>query len=265
VAGEAVAVSINQTDSYLIDSRAMLFVIHKGWVDSLRLAPSLVSRVDIAGSNSQLSYVLWGDEVHVYANPPVSPPMWTFPVDDDVLPAVNLAVGSRGEVIVAGQGRTALAVYDLDDQGQWQRVRSALRSDLDLGTLEGMCLSPAMLLPERGREGWVESNRFLFLADSETGELLALETATFEVVGRIQGRDHMPFAAPGRLSISNRGQIAVIDRRNDSAYVLPTSVTLDMVRSADFRWRLLDRPGALQVHRPEETTKDKDAPQREGG
>ena len=265
LAGEVVAVSITQTDTYLIDSRAMLFVIHKGWVDSLRLATSLAAQVDIVGSNSQLSYVLWGDEVRVYSNPPKAEPMWTIRLEEDIRPALSVALGSRGEVFVAGQGRTALAVYDLDDNGQWMRVRSALRSDLDIGTLQGMCLSPAMLLPEPGREGWVENNRFLFLSDSETGNLLALETATFEVVGRESIRGNVPFAAPARLSVSNRGQIAFVDQHNDSAHVLPTSVTLDMVRSADFRWRLLDRPGEHRVQRPEDTPGKKDAQQDEGG
>jgi hypothetical protein len=158
-----------------------------------------------------------------------------------------------------------LVVYDLDDNGQWIRVRSALRTDLDIGTLQGMCLSPAMLLPEPGREGWVDNNRFLFLSDSETGNLLALEMATFEIVGRESVRDNVPFASPARLSVSNRGQIAFVDRRNESAHVLPTSVTLDMVRTADFRWRLLDRPGEHRVRRPEGADKDKEAQQGEGG
>jgi hypothetical protein len=263
--GQVVAVSVTQTDTYLIDSRAVLFVIHQGWVDSLRLAPSLAPRVDVAGSNSQLAYVLWGEEVRIYANPPTQKPLWTIPLEEDLLPAVALEVGERGQVVVAGQGRTALAVYDLDGNGQWLRVRSTLASDLDLGTLQGMCLSSAMLLPEPGREGWVENNRFIFLSDSETAAVLALEGDTFAVVGRASVRDNVPFASPGRLSVSNRGQIAFIDQNNGAAHVLPTSVTLEMVRNAEFRWRLLDRPAQHRVQRPGDKQKAKGANQNEGG
>jgi hypothetical protein len=255
-ARDVVAVCVTQDDSYLIDSRGMLYVVHKGWVDSLQVGSKLASEVDVAGSGNQLTYVLWGGEVRVYANPPSPQPLWTISIDDDVRPVVSITVGARGELLVAGQGRTALAVYDLDDAGRWSRVRSALRDDLDIGTVQGMCLSPGMLLPEPGREGWVDDSRFLFLSDSERGEIVALEAATFQVVGRQSVRDHVPFASPARLSISNRGQIAFVDKRNDSAHVLPTSVTLDIVRDADFRWRLLDRPGKHRVLRPDEPASD---------
>jgi hypothetical protein len=262
-AGEVVALCVTQEDTYLIDSRGMLYVAHKGWVDSLQVASQVVSEVDVAGSSNQLSYVLWGGEVRVYSNPPTPHPLWTIRIEDDVRPVVSIAVGLRGEVLVAGQGRTALAVYDLDADGSWSRVRSALREDLDMGTVQGMCLSPGMMLPEPGREGWVEDRRFLFLSDSELGEIVVLEAKTLEVIGRQSVRKLVPFAAPARLSVSNRGQIAFVDRRNDTAHVLPTSVTLDMVRGVDFRWRLLDRPGKYRVRQPDEP--DSDDQSQQGG
>jgi hypothetical protein len=259
--GQVVAVHVNQENSYLINTRSMLYVIHKGWVDSLQIGPGLAPEVDVTAGSNGLTYVLWGGEVRIYADPPGKEPMWIVPLPKDVRPVVSIAVGSRGEVLLAGQGSTALAVYDLDDKGDWVLVRSALRDDLNLGTLQGMCLAPGMLLPERGREGWVERDRFLFLSDSEVGELLALEMNTFEVIGRKDIRSYVPFASPARVSISNRGQIAFVDRRANAAYVLPTSVTLDLVRAADFRWRLLDRPGVHKVLKEDVLKEDSTSPQ----
>ena len=264
-AGQVVAVHVNQDNSYLINTRSMLYVIHKGWVDSLQIGSGLASEVDVTAGSNGLTYVLWGGEIRIYADPPGKEPLWIVPVAEDIRPVVSIAASARGEVLLAGQGRTSLAVYDIDDTGDWVMVRSALREDLNLGTLQGMCLAPGMLLPERGREGWVERDRFLFLSDSDVGELLALELATFEVIGRNDIRSHVPFASPARVSISNRGQIAFIDRRANAAHVLPTSVTLDLVRAADFRWRLLDRPGVHKVIKEDSTAPQGDSNDGEGG
>ena len=51
----------------------------------------------------------------------------------------------------------------------------------------------------------------------------------------------MPGAAPGRLDISNRGQIAFADPESGLAYALPARVLGSLVEPATIRWRTIER------------------------
>ncbi|MFQ5601491.1 MAG: hypothetical protein ACE5G2_13185 [Candidatus Krumholzibacteriia bacterium] len=233
------ALHVGDNITCAVSESGRLTVVGGVFVDSLEVGGSIASAVDVDVSPSGLIYVLWGDRVTVYSNPP-DEPLWSFMLEADVLPAVGLAVTAAADVVVAGRGEQAVAVYGLDAEGRYRRRRAQSAADLELETVSGVSLSPFMLLPVQGREGWVERDRFVFLADATSGALLAVERTTLQAVGRCDVRDELPGASPGRLDLSNRGQIAYVDVGSGEAYVLPTRVTVAMVESAEFRWRILD-------------------------
>jgi hypothetical protein len=168
-----------------------------------------------------------------------------------------LAATSWGEVIVAGQGTLALAAYELGSSGRFERTRALERADLDVGTLGGACLAPAMILPQKSREAWADEDDFLFVTGPERGLLVALKTSTFTEVARRDVRKEVPFAAPGRIDISNRGQVGFVDVRSGAAHALRVGLIIDMLENSDVSWRILEaKPQTLRIQggsRPDST------------
>jgi len=229
-------------------SESGLLVTSRGGVaDSAQVGRGIARSMDIDLSSAGLIYVLWGDTVSVYGMPPAAP-LWRFGLEKDVLPAVALASSAAGEVFVAGRGSIAVAAYGLDASGRFRRTRGASAADLKLRAVGGLEVSPFMLLPVKDSEYWVDQDRFVFVTDSETGALLALERSDLKLVSRWDVRSELPGAAPGRLDVSNRGQIAYVDMRSGAAWVLPTRVTVAMVSgAAKIRKRTLNPQSTARV------------------
>ena len=240
------ALHVGPDEVHAISEAGMLVALRSGWADSVRVGRGIARSADLDVSAPGLVCVLWGDTVSVYGEPP-SAPLWRFGLEKDVLPAVAVAISSAGEVFVAGRGEVAVAVYGLDDAGSFHRTRAARAADLKLRAVGGLEVSPFMLLPVPGREGWVDQDRFVFVTDSETGAVVVLERSDLKRVGRWDVRSELPGAAPGRLDLSNRGQIAYVDTRSGAAWVLPTRVTADLVSGAKIRWRVLDPQHTIRV------------------
>jgi hypothetical protein len=231
------AVDVCQRGSYVLETGDRLVVMRSAQIDSLQLTPGPDGVRDLAVGANGLLYVLLGSELRVYADPPTGAPIWIAPIDPDVLPAAALAVSNRGEIYVAGQGQQALAVYDLDGRGRLQRARGAAARALGVGGAAGVALTPALLLPLDEREGWPREDQFVLLADPGGRAILALDPASLKPVGRWDLGTTLPDAAPGRLAVSNRGQVAFVDPATGKAWTLPARILADLVQSAEFPWR----------------------------
>jgi len=215
--------------------------------DSLTLALGRDRAVDLAVSSLGLIYVLAGNTIRVFADPPTGPPLWTFAVDAALRPAQALVVSMRGEVFVAGGGRDAIAVYDLDPTGKYRRVRGASALDLGVGGLTGIALSPMLLLPIDTREGWAGEDRFVIVSDPAGGRLLALEASNLTRLATFDVRAKQPDAVPGRLDVSNRGQIAYVDTKSGAATSLPAPVFAALIAPAKIRWREVIPDSSVRV------------------
>lgn len=238
---DTAALDVGPGSAVTLSERGRLVVVQAAGTDSADVARSvsLATAMDLDVSLTGLVAVLWGKRVAVYADVG-SAPLWTFELDEDLQPAVAIAAGSMGDLFVAGRGTIAVAAYELDAGGQFRRTRVLHAADLELESPGGIVVTPFMLLPIPGREGWVDQDRFVIVSDTSKGELVVVERSDFKFVGRFNLRQELPEMAPGRLDVSNRGQIALVDARTAEAYVLPTRVTATMVQDADFRWRILE-------------------------
>jgi hypothetical protein len=250
------ALQVTDTATYVLDASGMLYVFRTGGTDSVRVGSGVVGSSDVAIGLSGLVYVLWGNTVAVFeAGAPK--PTWSFEVAPEQRPAVALASSSWGEVIVAGHGTLALAAYELGGSGRFERTRGRTRTELDVGTPGGMCLAPSMILPQKTREAWADEDEFLFVTGPETGTLAALKTRTFEEVARRDVRKEIPFVAPGRIDISNRGQVGFVDARSGVAHVLRVGLMIGMLENSDVSWRILEaKPQTLRIpggSRPDST------------
>jgi len=235
--GQALSISLGGTAA--VDAAGRVFVLRGGWTDSLQVPAGMAPVRDLALGATGLLYVLAGSQVLVYGQPPRLP-LWSFALRADLAPAVGLAVSVRGEVYVAGQGKTALAVYDLDAAGRFRRQRSATARSLGVTKVAGVALTPPMLLPIPGREGWEGEDRFVILSDSSQSALVTVDARTLVAVGRTGLQADLPGVVPGRVDASNRGQIACVDARGGGAWALPTRVLAGMVRSVPgLRWRII--------------------------
>lgn len=240
------AVAVTPRGVYAMSESGRLTVLGEHSADSLDVGQTLATAIDVDANSNGLIFVLWGSRVDVFTTPPQSP-LWSFEVDDDLKPAVALAASAAGEVFVAGRGTRALCVYELGASGQYERTRYVDAGSLELESAGGVVVTPFMLVPVEGREGWVDRDRFVLLSDSATGALIALERTDLGFVGRWDVRQNNPAAAPGRLATSNRGQIAYVDQRSAEAWVLPTAVMAALIGGADLRWRILDRQRQFRV------------------
>lgn len=244
--GVALHVRAGQEGAYVLTAGGSLLTLTAGGVDSVRVASTFASSIDLDANLSGVVAVLWGREVALYASPPAAP-LWRITLEEDLLPAVGIAMGAAGEVYVAGRGAVALAVYDLAAEGEYRRARTVAKADLGLQAVAGMELTPYMLLPQEGREGWVDQDRFVILGDGETGTLVALKRRDLQPLGRWDVHGQLSTAALGRLDVSNRGQIAFVDSRTGAASVLPASVMLAMVEPDVPRWRNLEPKREFRV------------------
>jgi hypothetical protein len=236
---DPVALHVNPAGQFVLDADHRLVILRSGWTDSVALAPFRGSGRDVVVGTSGLVYVLAGDEVRVFLDPPGPEPLWTLPVPQALRPAVAIAVTSGGRVLVAGQGSSALAVFDLDPKGGFRQVASRAGRDLGIGRPAGVAVNPTMILTEATREGWVQEDRFVLLSDAGLGALAVAEASTLEPIGRCAVGDELPGVVPGRIDISNRGQIACVDPRSGKAYTLPARVLVDLLGGAALRWRSL--------------------------
>lgn len=238
--GAAVHVRGGQDGAYVLDHAGRLWLWRSGRADSVRIGQGLPTAADVDGNSSGLIAVLWGHEVAVCLGFP-SAPMWRFPLEDDILPAVGVAVSAAGEVFVAGRGSVAVGVYDLDADGAYRRTRSATAAALGVQAAGGVEVPPFMILPTEGKEAYVDPDRFVLVSDADAGTLLVLERSSLVPVGRWDVRGQIAGAAPGRFDVSNRGQIAFVDVRSGEAQVLPTRVLAAMIEPVgNIRWRNLD-------------------------
>jgi hypothetical protein len=240
------AVAVTPQGVFALSESGWLTVLREDSADSLEVGKTLATAIDVDANSNGLIFVLWGSRVEVFT-PPLRAPLWSFQLDDDLKPAVAVATSAAGEVFVVGHGTRAVSVYELGEEGEYERTRH-----VDAGTLEfespgGIVVTPFMLLPVEMREGWVDRDRFVLVSDSATGALVALERSDLSFVGRWDLRQDNPAAAPGRLAVSNRGQIAYVDQRSAEAWVLPTPVMAALLAGADFRWRILDPQRRFRV------------------
>lgn len=240
------AVAASSSGIFALSESGRLTVVGASNIDSLQVGGSLATAIDVDVNVNGLIFVLWGSRVEVFTTPPRAP-LWSFALEDDIQPAVALAASAAGEVFVVGQGSRALGVYELSSNGRYERKASADAASLDLEAPGGVAVTPFMLLPVPEREGWSDRDRFVLISDSATGSLVALDRTDLSFVGRWDLREKNPAASPGRLAVSNRGQIAYVDQRAAEAWVLPTSVMASLVSGADFRWRILNPDAPIRV------------------
>jgi hypothetical protein len=227
---------------YVIEQDGRLVILRSGWVDSLDVGKgALGAERDLAVGAGGLVFVLLGSEIRVYADPPGQAPILSLRLNPKQLPATAIALSARGDLYVAGTGALALAVYELDSSGQFRMTRSRSARELGIQRLAGVALTPALLLPYETREGWIAQDRFTVVSDAARRRLLALESATLAPLGSCDLESEVPGAAPGRLDISNRGQIAFADPESGLAYALPARVLGSLVEPATIRWRTIER------------------------
>lgn len=237
--GHPVALHVHAAGQFVLEADGRMEILRSGWTDSVALAPFRGAGRDVVVGTSGLVYVLAGDEVRVFPDPPSPDPLWTLAVPRALGPAVAIGVTSGGRVLMAGQGPTALAVFDLDSTGGFRQVAARTARDLGVRRLAGIAVTPTMILTEETREGWVQEDRYVVLSDAELREFVALDATTLEPLGRVAAGSVTPGAVPGRIDVSNRGQIAFVDPETGRAHALPTRVLLDLLRGAAFRWRSL--------------------------
>jgi hypothetical protein len=119
-------------------------------------------------------------------------------------------------------------------------VRGKTASAMQLGEAAGVAVTPALLVPLPGREGWVGQDRFVILSDRGKPGFVALEAASLDFVGRAPLAPEVAGAVPGRMDISNRSQIAFQDPNSGRAYALPARFFAALVSKAKFRWKQLE-------------------------
>jgi hypothetical protein len=234
----ATAVSVN--GHCVLEEGGRLVLLRSGWTDSVAVGAPKDPGRDVAIGVSGLVYVLAGREVRVYPEPPTAKPLWTIALPPKLLPAVAIAVASRGEVFVAGRGTDALAVFALDADGKYARVRGKTAAEAQIGEVGGLAITPALLIVLPGREGWVGQDRFLVLSDSKRPGFVALEAATLETLGRFDLAAEVQGATPGRLDVGNRAQIAFVDPQSGRSWALPSRVFAGLVEKAKFGWRTIE-------------------------
>ena len=233
-----VALHVGMSGSFVLEKSGRLVVFRGGAVvDSIALATTASAPRDVFVSATGLVYILTTTDVRVFADPPGAAPLWTIALPPALVPAVACAVSARGEVFVAGEGKTALAVYDLDATGTYRKLRQATRVALGVDRVAGLTLLPALLLPIEGREGWVSEDRYVLLSDRGKRMLVTLDVPALHVVGRADLAVETPGLVPGRLDVSNRGQIALADAATGQAYSLPTRILASTLAGAPIRWR----------------------------
>lgn len=237
---QPMALHVTQTGRYVLEQAGRVVVQRGGdgaVTDSFQLRPGRGPFQDLTVSLAGLVYVLTAEEVRIYADPILEPPLWRIDLPASLTPAIAIAASARGEVFVAGRGRDVVAVYDIDPAGLYTQRRSLRAKDAGIGDAGGMALVPMLLLPVDTREGWFEEDRFLFLSDRAQGRIVSVETKTLAVLGSWDVRSRVEAAQPGRMDVSNRGQIAFADAVSGAAYTLPAPVVASLVENAKIRWR----------------------------
>jgi hypothetical protein len=225
---------------YVLEGDGRLLVLRSGWVDSLWTGtPPAGTAGDVAVGPGGLVYVLCGGEVHVYADGASTTPLLSIALAPKLLPAAAIALSARGDLVVAGTGQLALAVYAQDESGRFQLLRQRAARELGVERPGGVALTPALLLPYERREGWVTRDRFTILSDTASRRLLAFETATLEPLGTCDVSTEVAGASPARIDVSNRGQIAFVDAATGAAYALPARVLGRLIEGATIRWRTI--------------------------
>jgi hypothetical protein len=251
-----IAIAATETSRYVLEASGRLVVRRPTHApppalatrfDSLALGLGRDQPLDLTVSSLGLIGVLAGNTVRIYTDPPAGAALYSFTVEPAVRPATALAVNMRGEIFVAGGGRDAIAVYDLDRSGKYRRVRSVTARALGVTALGGIAVSPMLLLPVDRREGWVQEDRFVVVSEPATGTLIALEAADLKPLARIDVRAEQPEASPGRLDVSNRGQIAYVDARSGAAVALPAPSFAALVQPAKIRWRAVDPDSTARI------------------
>lgn len=226
---------------HVLEQGGRLVVLRSGWVDSLDAGAGATGpERDIVVGPGGLIYVLAGSEVRVFADPPSPVPLITIHLAPKLLPVTAIALSCAGDLYVAGTGQLALGVYAMDSTGQFRLTRSRTARELGVEHVGGVALNPALLLPYETREGWVAQDRFTILADTARQRLVALESATLAPLGSCDLAAEVPGASPGRLDVSNRGQIAFADPASGIAYALPARVFGSLIESATIRWRSIE-------------------------
>jgi hypothetical protein len=239
------ALAIASSGSFVLEEDGHLTIVRSGWTDSLDLRPVTGSERDVAVPTTGLVYVLAGPEVRVFADPPAKAPLWKIALDKRLLPAVSVVVSASGTVFVAGRGKLALAAYELDANGVYRLVKSRTAAELNSGPIGGIAITPNMLLPLAGREGWVGQDRFLVVTDSGRKALLGFESKDLTQLASVALDPIAPGLVPGRLDVSNRGQIAIVDATSGAVQALPALVLAQVIEPAKIRWRTIEPDSVL--------------------
>ena len=239
-----VAMHSAQSGSYVLQADGHLVVLRSGAAaDSIDLGLAAGTARDVCVSTGGLVYVLTRDDVRVYTDPPARAPVWKFALPAALGSGVAFSVSTRGEVFVLGEGKQALAMFDLDATGTYRLVRGVTPAQLGLGRAAGIAVVPSLLLPVEGREGWVNEDRFVAVTDREKRALLVLDAGTLKVLGRVDLAKDAPGLEPGRIDISTRGQVAVVDARTQRGYSLPTRLLAVAMDTAPVKWRRIGAVG----------------------
>jgi len=250
-----VAMHSAPSGSYVLQADGRLVVLRSGAaLDSVDLHLKPGTARDVCVSAGGLIYVLTRDDVRVYTDPPGAP-VWTFALPAALVPGVAFSVSTRGEVFVTGGGKQVLGLFDLDATGKYRLVRAATAAQLGAARPAGIMVVPALLLPVEGREGWVTEDRFVAVTDRDKRALLVLDAGTLKVVGRTDLTREAPGLDPGRIDISNRGQVAVVDARTSRGYSLPTRILASAMDTAPVKWRRIGAVGDSTRAAPPDTAR----------
>ena len=234
---DPIALHTTIAGSWILERQGRLVSLRGTQVDSVQLDLQNRTPRDLAVGDAGLVHVLTDRDVRVWSQSAQGPPLWTMELPAALLPAVAVAVSARGEIFVAGAGKTAVAVFDLGARGRYTMVRSCTAAQAGIGAAGGITLLEAMLLPVTGREGWVAEDRFVTVSDRSRGALVVLDAATLARVGRVDLRGDLDAVQPGRLDVNNRGQVALVDAARGMAWALPTRVLATAMETSTIRWR----------------------------
>jgi hypothetical protein len=234
---QPIALHATTAGSTVLERDGRLMTFRGSEVDSVGLDLGGKAARDLAVGDAGLIYVLTETEVRVWSQTQRGAPLWKMTLPPALLPAVALTVSARGEIFVCGNGKTAVAVFDLDARGRYAVQRQCTATQAGLRAAGGVSLLEAMLLPIPGREGWVNEDRYLVVSDRTDRTLVALDAKSLRPVGRAALAADLPDAVPGRLDVNNRGQVALVDAERGLAWSLPTRVLASALEQAPIRWR----------------------------
>ena len=86
---------------------------------------------------------------------------------------------------------------------------------------------------------------FLVVTDTKAKSLLGFESKDLTKLATVPLDPIVPGLVPGRLDVSNRGQIAVVDATSGAVQALPALVLAQVIEPAKIRWRTIEPDSVL--------------------